>query len=162
MCEYGGCQSSPAIDELTREHDVALDHVRVARRAADRNDADLAVTTCQKLTELLTPHNAVEEEALFPAMAREYPEHVGALRAEHQAIHAALTEIATGSPLAHDWQTRLGTALAVLSEHIKKEQDGLFPAALSTLDGPDWAALDQVRARVGSALRPTVSGSMRG
>lgn len=152
MCEYCGCQSFPAIDELTREHDVALDHVRVARQAADHNDADLAVATSRKLTKLLTPHNAVEEEALFPAMAREYPEHVETLRAEHQRIHAALSEIAAGCPLVQDWQTRLRTAVAVLREHIKKEQDGLFPAALSTLDGPHWTALEQIRARVGSAL----------
>ena len=122
MCEYCGCQSSPAIDELTREHDVVLDHVRVARRAADLNDPDLAVATSRELAELLTPHNAVEEEALFPAMAREYPEHVGTLRAENQVIHAALTKLAAGCPLAQDWQTRLRTALVVLSEHIKKER----------------------------------------
>lgn len=152
MCEYCGCQSSPAIYELTREHDVALDHVRVARRAADVNDAGLAVATSRKLAKLLGPHNAVEEEALFPAMAREYPEHVATLRAEHLGIHSTLIEIAAGRPLTQGWQTRLHTALAVLSEHIKKEQDGLFPAALSTLDAPDWAALEEVRARVGSAL----------
>lgn len=40
MGEHCGCQSSPAIEEVTREHDVALDHLRVARPAADHSDWD--------------------------------------------------------------------------------------------------------------------------
>ena len=43
--------------------------------------------------------------------------------------------------------------LAVLREHIAKEQDGLFPAALTSLGSDDWAAVERVRARVGTALQ---------
>jgi hypothetical protein len=38
MCEYCGCQSLTAIDDLTREHDAVVDpisHVRDAHRAGD-------------------------------------------------------------------------------------------------------------------------------
>ena len=41
-------------------------------------------------------------------------------------------------------------ALWVLREHILKEQDGVFPAALAELDPAQWDEVDAVRARVGS------------
>jgi hypothetical protein len=45
----------------------------------------------------------------------------------------------------------------VLRDHIFKEQDGLFPAALICLDSSDWELLEQVRARVGSVLAAPVT-----
>lgn len=84
-------------------------------------------------------------------MARGNPEHVGTLRTEHQQVHVALCEVAAGHPPAQDCQPRLRSAIAVLSKHVEKEQDGLFPAALSTLDDRDWTVLDPVLAWVGSA-----------
>ena len=42
----------------------------------------------------------------------------------------------------------LMAALQVLREHILKEQDGVFPAALTSLSGTDWDAVDAVRAAV--------------
>ena len=48
-------------------------------------------------------------------------------------------------------------ALQLLREHILKEQDGVFPAALASLGTADWAASEAVRARVGSLL-PSADG----
>jgi hypothetical protein len=39
--------------------------------------------------------------------------------------------------------------LALLREHILKEQDGVFPAALAFLDAEQWEAVEAIRARVG-------------
>ena len=79
MCEDCGCQAVPSIEELTREHDVVLDHVRTATLAAGVSDVGSAVQTCAALSRLLGPHTAVEEQALFPPMAREHPAHVATL-----------------------------------------------------------------------------------
>jgi hypothetical protein len=40
-----------------------------------------------------------------------------------------------------------------LRKHIRKEQDGGFPATLAVLDPSQWDAVDAVRARVGSGSR---------
>lgn len=40
----------------------------------------------------------------------------------------------------------------MLREHILKEQDGVFPAALATLGTEEWEAVDKVRAEAGTAL----------
>ncbi len=37
-------------------------------------------------------------------------------------------------------------------EHILKEQDGVFPAALGVLDSEEWEGIEGIRARVGSGL----------
>jgi hemerythrin-like domain-containing protein len=43
----------------------------------------------------------------------------------------------------------------LLREHILKEQDGVFPAALAALSPEEWDAVDAVRSRVGSSLPAT-------
>ena len=51
-----------------------------------------------------------------------------------------------------DWPRQLMETLDLLRDHILKEQDGVFPAALTTLGGADWDSVDAVRARAGSLL----------
>lgn len=153
MCEYCGCQAIRSVDELTREHDAALVDIRAGRQAAAAADRHAAAQAALRLLELLGPHTAIEEQALFPAMAREHPDHVRGLTDEHAVVHAALAATALGGPPGTPWQETFLHALDVLREHILKEQDGLFPAALTSLGPGDWEAVEQVRAHVGSALR---------
>jgi hypothetical protein len=94
----------------------------------------------------------VEEEGLFPELADEYPDHVVALRAEHREIERVLAEGVDGAPTDPTWPGRLEKIAFLLREHILREQDGVFPAALSTLDGDQWERVEQVRARAGSPL----------
>lgn len=154
MCQYCGCQAIRSVEELTREHDAALHDIGVGRQAAAADDRQGAARAALRLLELLGPHTAVEEQALFPAMAREHPEHVAALAAEHAVVHTALVATALDGPHGPDWQTPFLNALDVLREHIFKEQDGLFPAALISLGAADWEAVEQVRVSAGTALRP--------
>lgn len=155
MCEYCGCQSLTAIDELTREHDTVVNligHVRDAHRDGRvTRMAELA----REIAAVLGPHTQVEEGGLFPAMAAEFPEKIAALEAEHRRIEAVLAE-ADGPFLADPtWPERLLETLAQLREHILKEQDGVFPAALAVLDPEQWEAVEAVRARVGSLVPAT-------
>ena len=73
MCEYCGCQALDAIAELTAEHDAVVELGGQARRALDRGDLDRAADRARAIAAVLRPHTAVEEEALFPAMAAEFP-----------------------------------------------------------------------------------------
>ncbi|MGW6793747.1 hypothetical protein [Streptomyces chartreusis] len=43
-------------------------------------------------------------------------------------------------------------ATALLRDHIPKEQDGVFPAALASLSTGEWEAVEAARAAVGGAL----------
>ena len=152
MCEYCGCQAPETIDELTQEHERVVNlisHVRDARRdGAITRMAELA----REITSVLGPHTQVEERGLFPAMATEFPEQIAALEAEHRRIEAVLAE--ADGPFLTDpgWPDRLIDTLDLLREHILKEQDGVFPAALAALATEDWEAVEKARAEAGRAL----------
>jgi hemerythrin-like domain-containing protein len=152
MCEYCGCQAVAAIDELTREHDLVVNLIGDVRAPHTATDAERMADLARQIAAVLGPHTEVEERALFPALAGDFPDHVAALQAEHRRIEAVLGEAATGISPDPTWPTRLVDILDVLREHILKEQDGAFPAALTTLRTADWDALDAVRARVGTLL----------
>jgi hypothetical protein len=149
MCEYCGCQALTAIDDLTREHDLVVNLIGDVRAAQHRDDTARMAELARTIAAILGSHTAVEEQGLFPALADDFPDHVTALRAEHRRIEAVLTEAATGPPVDPTWPRRLVDTLELLRDHILKEQDGVFPAALTTLRTADWEAIDAVRARVG-------------
>lgn len=152
MCEYCGCQQVTVVEQLTREHDAVVAVVGVVRHALDEERLDDVVEGCRRLVELLGPHTVVEEEGLFPLMVEDFPDHVQALEREHRDIEEVLAEADSSGPYDGTWPDRLRHSLFVLREHILKEQDGVFPAALGLLDGEQWERVDDVRRRVGSAL----------
>jgi hypothetical protein len=156
MCEYCGCQALTAIDELTREHDLVVNLIGEVRAAHTAGDVAGMAQLARQITTILDPHTQVEEHGLFPALAVEFPDHVTALQAEHRRIEAVLAEATGGTPADPDWPQRLMDSLRMLREHILKEQDGVFPAALTTLRTADWEAIDAVRARVAAPLPLTV------
>ena len=148
MCDYCGCQAIDAIAELTAEHDLVVNISGELIRALKAGDLDVAAEKARAVAAVLVPHTAVEERALFPAMAEEYGEHVTALRQDHRLIEAVLAESADGTPVDRGWPARLEHALWVLREHILKEEDGVFPAALAELSPEQWDVLGAVRAGV--------------
>ena len=154
MCEYCGCQDIPAIGQLTDEHDAIIAVMSHVRSALDGGQVDAAAHWSRRICALLSPHTAVEEQGLFPALAGEFPEHVATLRAEHRTVEAVLDEAADGTPTDPTWPLRVTEALYLLREHILKEQNGMFPAALTSLDPGDWDTIAAVRDRVGTALEP--------
>ncbi|MFE9689620.1 hemerythrin domain-containing protein [Micromonospora sp. NPDC005806] len=140
-----------AIDELTREHDLVVNLIGDVRAAHGADVARMA-ELARRMAAVLGPHTEVEEHGLFPVLAGEFPEHVVALEGEHRRIEAVLGEAADGVPADPTWPQRLLDTLGLLRDHILKEQDGVFPAALATLGADDWNAVDAVRSRVGTLL----------
>ena len=153
MCDHCGCQAIDAIAELTAEHDVVVTTSGELLRALKAGDLETAAAKAREVATVLSPHTAVEERALFPAMREEYGEHVDALRQDHRLIEAVLAESAEGTPTGSDWSQRVAHAVWVLREHILKEEDGVFPAALTVLSPNQWDAVDHVRSQVGSGIR---------
>ncbi len=162
VCDYCGCQALDAIAELTAEHDAVVELGGQARRALDRGDLDRAADRARAIATVLRPHTVVEEEALFPAMAAEFPGHVDLLVADHRRIEEVLAESAAGTPSDATWPDRLAKTLTDLREHILREQDGVFPAALVSLDSDQWDALAAARARVPSGAPAHVPPASQG
>jgi hemerythrin-like domain-containing protein len=152
MCEYCGCQAVTAIDELTREHDHVVNLIGDVRAAHTASDTARMAELARQITSVLGPHTQVEEHGLFPALAADFPDHVAALEADHRRIEAVLGEAATGTPADPTWPGRLTDTLDRLRDHILKEQDGVFPAALANLGAAEWDTIDAIRARVGTLV----------
>lgn len=153
MCEYCGCQSLASIDELTREHDEVIRLISHLRPAHEKGGAARMAEVAREIATVLGPHTRVEEHGLFPALAGDFPEQIAALEAEHRRIEAVLDEAAGGAaPSDPAWPGRLMEAMAVLRDHILKEQDGVFPAALANLSTEEWEAVETARSQAGSAL----------
>ncbi|MFD8005352.1 hemerythrin domain-containing protein [Streptomyces mirabilis] len=153
MCEYCGCESLASIDELTREHDEVVRLISHLRPARQDGDMDRMAQIAREITIVLDPHTQVEEHGLFPAMAVDFPEQIAALEAEHRRIEAVLAEAADSTtPSDPTWPDRLIEAMGLLRDHILKEQDGIFPAALANLSTEEWEAVESVRAKAGGAL----------
>ncbi|MBC2906929.1 hemerythrin domain-containing protein [Streptomyces cupreus] len=152
MCEYCGCQALETIDELTMEHERVVRLISFVRDARRDGEVTRMAQLAREISAVLGPHTEVEEHGLFPALAAEFPEQIGALEAEHRHIEAVLAE-ADGPFLADPtWPQRLIETLDLLREHILKEQDGVFPAALANLSIEEWEAVEAVRSRLGTLL----------
>ncbi len=152
MCEYCGCQALATIGELTREHDLVVNMIGEARAAHAVSDTARMAGLARQIAAILGPHTEVEERGLFPALTADFPDHVAGLKAEHRRVEAALGEAAAGTPDDPAWPARFAEALTLLREHILKEQDGVFPAALATLGAADWEAAEAVRSQAGGLL----------
>lgn len=153
MCEYCGCQSLTTIDELTREHDEVVRLIGHLRTAHQKGSAARMAEIAREIARVLDPHTQVEEHGLFPALAADFPEQIAALEAEHRQVETVLAEAADGvTPSDPTWPDRLMEAMAMLRDHILKEQDGVFPAALANLSIEEWEAVEATRARAGSTV----------
>ncbi|WP_230211140.1 hypothetical protein [Streptomyces kaniharaensis] len=97
--------------------------------------------------------SAIATSALFGAreQLRDHVLEVGTDVRPHR-IEAVLGEATGTVPADPTWPQRLLDVLGLLREHILKEQDGVFPAALAALSAAEWEAVEAVRERVGTAL----------
>ena len=158
MCEYCGCQQIAVIDELTREHEAVVALIgQVHSSLAGQRLEDVA-RSCQQISSILAPHTVVEERGLFPEMADQFPDHIRVLRSEHREIENVAGEARDGLPDDPTWPDRLVGVLFLLREHILKEQDGVFPAALVALDADQWERIEAVRAEL-AAVSSTLTAT---
>jgi hemerythrin-like domain-containing protein len=153
VCDYCGCQDLDAIAELTAEHDAVVTLSGQVRRALRDVDLDLAALETRAIVAVLLLHTAVEEGALFPAMAGDFGDHIDGLVDEPRQVEQVLAESADRTPSDPSWPRRLEQTLVMLREHIIKEQDGVFPAALATLSAEQWDQVDAARAEASLVRR---------
>lgn len=143
MCHYCGCRQVTLIRDYIAEHERVTHLGFEALRALDRGERPAAATMIAEMAVLLRSHWEGEEKGVFTVMAEAdelYADYIGPLVSEHRALDAFLTSLDLDLP---EHRERLRAELAELDEHISREEDGLFPATLVTLGGPQWdAAID--------------------
>lgn len=145
MCDHCGCRDLTPIAALMGEHDRLRELTGLIRSELAAGDDAAAGTLLEEVLVVLGPHVAKEEGSLFPMLRREgsLTEHVQVLEDEHAGLYDAVDDLddLPASALAA-WRDGVLRVLADLDEHMYKEDFGLFPAALATLDGTDWDDMD--------------------
>jgi hemerythrin-like domain-containing protein len=142
MCSYCGCRNIPVIATLNAEHDAIVNSTYALQMAYRDQDAESAKAAGKALAELLHPHTRREQDGLFAEMKKDdlFTEHIASLCAEHDALDAELELIAAGD------LTRIVPMITLLNNHIDREENGLFPAALAYLDDDQWDVIQRAGA----------------
>lgn len=140
MCQYCGCRDMPLIRDFVAEHEHALDCADDILRALDRGDRGVVPQLLSRMQTLLRPHWAGEENGIFQVMAareQQYADYVGPLVAEHRDLAELLASVDISTA---EGEHAVRVAFDELRGHIRREEDGLFPASLTALSGDDWNA----------------------
>jgi len=137
MCQYCGCREMPLLRDYIAEHERAMNHGGAAIRALDAGDIERARELLAAMADELRSHWRGEENGLFAVLSRDelFVEHITPLVREHRELEELLGTVDLTDPADRD---RIRKAVFDLYEHIAKEEDGLFPASLTTLDGHEW------------------------
>lgn len=116
-----------------------------ARRAAEKNDLATAQGFADELANLLNPHSAFEESGLFAALKLddEFVEPLERLTLEHKEIDGLVGRLIEGDISV------VGYLDTLLRNHISNEENGIFPAAVTTIDGELWDQIEKDQGYVG-------------
>jgi hemerythrin-like domain-containing protein len=137
MCEYCGCRQVEPIAQLMDEHLALLELGGEVSRALHGQGGRAASELLQELRDLLDRHVRLEERGVFAAMKAEseFVDQVLELEQEHDDLDRALAELNLADD---DVASVVDRLLAELSDHIDRENLGIFPVAVVSLGATGW------------------------
>jgi len=137
VCHYCGCRHVSLIRDYIAEHERVTDLGGDAVRAIAAGDLEKARRCIDAMAVGLATHWRGEENGIFRVMQREeeFAGYIAPLVEEHRELAELLATVDVADPAG---QQQIRQAVVELHEHISKEEDGLFPAALTALSGRDW------------------------
>jgi hypothetical protein len=130
------------IAQLMDEHYEMLDLSGRIRALLAAGDLAGASTVLAGLGRLLGPHAHREERGVFAALKEQgdFAAEVLDLEADHRAFDVTLTELDITAP---GFEKQVRTVLADLSLHIDRENLGVFPVTVVTLDDDGWETVNR-------------------
>lgn len=135
------------------EHLALLEIAGDLRRSLSRGDVAGATARRAELVGLLSGHTSREEAGIFAALKAQgdYVDEVEALEGEHVTLDQAVAALDLDAPGAAE---ALDRVVADLSDHVDKENLGIFPVAVVTLGATGWDIVERAREK---AARPAQS-----
>lgn len=152
MCEYCGCRQVEPIADLMDEHMALLEIAGDLRRALVAQDGDRASAKRDQLVDLLSHHTGREEAGIFAALKAQgdYVDEVNALEGEHVTLDEAFAALDLDAPGVLDL---LDGVVKELSDHVDKENLGIFPVAVVTLGATGWDIVDRAHEQSAAPAR---------
>ena len=130
---------------LHREHELVLALFDQIEATGD-DQARTRTHLLGKLKAALGKHALEEENVIYPALREANSAHdADALNGEHGYVKTFLYELEKADAGSPDWLARIRTFRAMLEEHIRMEEDEVFPALKAMLD-------DKGNAKLGAAM----------
>ncbi|HTU12562.1 MAG TPA: hemerythrin domain-containing protein [Allosphingosinicella sp.] len=106
-----------------------------------------------KIKNALAKHALEEENAVYPALRESNNAHdADALNGEHGYVKTFLYELENMPAASPDWLARVRTFRAMLEEHIRMEEDEVFPALKAAMDEAGNAKLSAAMLKEGLKL----------
>ena len=151
MCEYCGCRQVEPLAELMDEHLALLDLASDVEIALRHRDHERAGAGLRRLGELLDRHVRREEDGVFAALKEsgEFLEEVSELEQEHDDLHVGLAGLDPSEPGVAE---KVSAMFRHLSDHIDKEDLGIFPVSVVTLRASGWDTVARVHGEQPSFL----------
>jgi hemerythrin-like domain-containing protein len=126
------------------EHLVLLDVAGEVRRHLEHRRLDEAVDGIRRIAELLDRHARREEDGVFTALrdaGAEFAGEIDDLTADHADFHARLAALDPAGPTL---EADVEALFAHLTEHIDREDLGIFPVSTVTLGARGWDLIAEV------------------
>ena len=106
-----------------------------------------------KIKAALAKHAMEEENVIYPALRAANSAHdADALNGEHGYVKTFLYELEKMDAGSAGWLAKARTFRQMLEEHIRMEEDEVFPALKSVLDEPGNAKLNAAMLKEGMTL----------
>jgi len=139
-------------DALAAEHQAVLALFDKVEATAD-NQTTARTHLLTKIKNALGKHSLEEENAVYPALRRANSVHdADALNAEHGYVKTYLYELENMPKSSPEWLGRIRDFRAMLEEHMKMEEDEVFPALRGQLTEDQNAKLTAAVHREGMKL----------
>ena len=140
-------------DEVLRsEHEMALALFEQIE-ATSNDQARTRTHLLAKLKAALGKHALQEENVIYPALREFNNAHdADALNGEHGYVKTFLYELENSDPASSDWLAKVRTFRTMLAEHMRMEEDEVFPALKAGLDEAGNAKLGATMLKEGMKL----------
>lgn len=139
--QFTGAASGDWFDVLRAEHEATLLLFDKIESTSDEQTT-ARTTLLAKLKYALTKHAHQEEAIVYPALRQANLAHdADALNAEHGYVKTYLYELETLPRDSAEWLARVRDFRAMISEHMKMEENEVFPAFRAQLSDDQNARL---------------------
>jgi hemerythrin superfamily protein len=139
-------------DVLTAEHQAAL-AIFDKIEATDDDQTTTRSHLLMKLKYALTKHAHQEESVIYPALREANSAHdADALNAEHGYVKTYLYELETMPNDSAEWLARVRDFRSMIQEHMRMEEDEVFPKFRNSLSEEQNAKLTAMMNKEGFKL----------
>lgn len=149
LMQFPAAAAGDWFDALKAEH-VATLALFDQLEATDDSQTAMRTTLLMKLKYALTKHAHEEESVIYPALRQANSAHdADALNAEHGYVKTYLYELESLAKDSPEWLARVRDFRAMLEEHMRMEEEEVFPAFRQLISEEQNAKLTSLMNREG-------------